>query len=225
MVDSGILLSGGIESAVLAARLKNAGDNVTSIALHYNLGRPSADYELHFARRTAATYNLQFEEVDLSKFWRPLLGFFDPEQIILEFDSIIEPDRAIGKKNVANGFPVTLSAALFYAASVGIKEVHAGLTSDQHKGGKENDSDDVYAGWNSAMNELLGSSSKVQLIFPFKKLTKAQVVTEGASIGVDFTKTWSCFIGPDKHCGRCRGCKSRKAAFKKAGVDDPTDYA
>ena len=98
------LISGGIESAVMARLLADQYPDERPLALYYDLGRLCALFELHFARRIALQNGLAFQEADFSKFWKPLLGFFDPTQISLEFDSKISP----GAGSVANGFPVTL---------------------------------------------------------------------------------------------------------------------
>ena len=47
----------------------------------------------------------------------------------------------------------------------------------------------------------------------------------GVELGVCFALTWSCYVGGDRHCGKCGTCVERKEAFVRAGVSDPTDYA
>ena len=53
---------------------------------------------------------------------------------------------------------------------------------------------------------------------------KADIVADGARLGVPFAETWSCYKGGARHCGRCGTCVERREAFHLAGVDDPTDY-
>lgn len=60
---------------------------------------------------------------------------------------------------------------------------------------------------------------------PFLNMSKAEIVTEGQELGVDFTKTWSCYKGEDVHCSLCGTCVERIEAFKLAQIDDPTTYA
>jgi 7-cyano-7-deazaguanine synthase len=56
-------------------------------------------------------------------------------------------------------------------------------------------------------------------------MNKSQIVTEGARLGVDFARTWSCYKGGEIHCGRCGTCVERREAFLVAGLPDPTLYA
>ena len=71
----------------------------------------------------------------------------------------------------------------------------------------------------------LGTYAAVQLLRPFIALSKGQIVLEGAKLGVDFARTWSCYVGGDIHCGKCGTCVERREAFLVAGVPDPTRYA
>lgn len=71
----------------------------------------------------------------------------------------------------------------------------------------------------------IGTYFTVRLHTPLQWMTKDQVVSRGHELGVDFSKTWSCYSGQESHCGVCPTCRSRREAFKKAGVTDPTVYA
>ena len=59
---------------------------------------------------------------------------------------------------------------------------------------------------------------------PFIALSKGAIAAEGVRLGVDFARTWSCYKGGDRHCGRCGTCVERREAFLEAAVVDPTDY-
>jgi 7-cyano-7-deazaguanine synthase len=71
----------------------------------------------------------------------------------------------------------------------------------------------------------LGTYAGIQLLRPFIAFTKGQIVLEGARLGVDFARTWSCYVGGDVHCGKCGTCVERREAFQLAGLPDPTRYA
>jgi 7-cyano-7-deazaguanine synthase len=79
----------------------------------------------------------------------------------------------------------------------------------------------VYA-MNSAAQQ--GTYNKVMVGAPFVEYYKSELVRLGDRYNVDFTKTWSCYKGEEKHCGKCATCQERKEAFKLAKVLDPTEY-
>jgi 7-cyano-7-deazaguanine synthase len=71
----------------------------------------------------------------------------------------------------------------------------------------------------------LGTYAGVRILRPFIDLTKAAIAARGAALGVDFSRTWSCYVGGAAHCGVCGTCVERREAFLVSGIDDPTDYA
>ncbi len=70
----------------------------------------------------------------------------------------------------------------------------------------------------------LGTYAQVELLRPFIRLSKAQIAARGAELGVDFARTWSCYVGAQLHCGECGTCVERREAFLEAGLADPTAY-
>jgi len=69
-----------------------------------------------------------------------------------------------------------------------------------------------------------GTYAGIQLLRPFIDLDKGGIAARGAALGVDFSRTWSCYRGGDIHCGRCGTCVERREAFLSAGLPDPTLY-
>jgi len=70
-----------------------------------------------------------------------------------------------------------------------------------------------------------GTYAGIKLLRPFIAMNKAQIAAEGARLGVDFARTWSCYKGEAVHCGKCGTCVERREAFALAGLPDPTVYA
>lgn len=70
----------------------------------------------------------------------------------------------------------------------------------------------------------LGTYAGIRLLRPFVALTKGQIAAEGARLGVDFGRTWSCYKGGAVHCGQCGTCVERREALLQAGLSDPTVY-
>ena len=65
----------------------------------------------------------------------------------------------------------------------------------------------------------------VEVLRPFIAMDKAAIARHGATLGIDFRETWSCYKGADLHCGTCGTCTERREAFQLAGLEDLTDYA
>ena len=116
---------------------------------------------------------------------------------------------------------IMLAAAAGLAESVGAE----GLVIAAH-GGDHAIYPDCREDFMQAMGQAmqLGTYAGIQLLRPFITMTKADIATEGARLGVDFAQTWSCYKGGAMHCGKCGTCVERREAFMLAGVPDPTVY-
>jgi 7-cyano-7-deazaguanine synthase len=67
----------------------------------------------------------------------------------------------------------------------------------------------------------------LQVLAPLQHWSKAQIITEGTRLGVDYSLTVSCYQadGEGRACGRCDSCRLRREGFAGAGLADPTRYA
>ena len=116
---------------------------------------------------------------------------------------------------------IMLAAAAGFAESVGAE----GLVIAAH-GGDHAIYPDCREDFMRAMGDAmrLGTYAGVQLLRPFITMDKAGIATAGARLGVDYTRTWSCYKGGAVHCGKCGTCVERREAFLLAGLVDPTVY-
>jgi len=73
------------------------------------------------------------------------------------------------------------------------------------------------------MNDAIknGTYEGVEILAPYTEIDKTQIAQIGKKLGVDYSKTWTCYKGLDHHCGVCGSCVERKEALK--GFDN-TDY-
>ncbi len=69
-----------------------------------------------------------------------------------------------------------------------------------------------------------GTYARLHVLRPFIAMTKADIIKRGAELGVDFSRTWSCYVGGEMHCGTCGTCLERCEAFIQAGIFDFTKY-
>ena len=80
---------------------------------------------------------------------------------------------------------------------------------------------------NLATKAGVEGKSKIKIHTPLIDLSKKEIIQEGIKLGVDYSKTHSCY-DPDKNgiaCGLCDACILRREGFKKANIKDPIEYA
>ena len=65
---------------------------------------------------------------------------------------------------------------------------------------------------------MYGTTNEIKLLPPYTEINKTEVALIGKELGVDFTKTYSCYVGGEIHCGECGTCIERKEAL--AGFDN-----
>ena len=116
---------------------------------------------------------------------------------------------------------IMLSVACGLAESRGLDEV---LIANH--GGDHTIYPDCRAGFISAMSQAMqeGTFDGVHILAPYTDKDKTYIARRGAELGVDFSLTYSCYKGGEKHCGRCGTCVERREAFQLAGLSDPTIY-
>lgn len=69
-----------------------------------------------------------------------------------------------------------------------------------------------------------GTFVNVRVEAPYTNITKGDIARIGKQLGLDYTETWSCYKGGEKHCGKCGTCIERKEALQEAGIHDATKY-
>lgn len=85
---------------------------------------------------------------------------------------------------------------------------------------------DCRKGFIDAMSEAMkcGTYKGITIDAPYTRITKTDIAKIGKSLGIDYSKTYSCYKGGEKHCGKCGTCVERKEALRDAGIEDPTEY-
>ena len=68
-----------------------------------------------------------------------------------------------------------------------------------------------------------GTYVNVKLVAPYTNLTKGEIARRGVALGVDYSKTYSCYKGGEKPCGKCGTCRERIEALAYAGIVE--DYS
>lgn len=69
-----------------------------------------------------------------------------------------------------------------------------------------------------------GTYEHISIDAPFTDISKTDIALIGKRLGIDYSKTYSCYKGGEKHCGKCGTCVERKEALRNAGIGDTTEY-
>jgi len=212
-----VLCSGGMDS-VTALHWARA-HHVVVAALSFDYGAKHNRCEIPFAAAHAAQLHVPHLEIPL-----PFVNAFFSSHLLRSGGEIPEghyADASMRQTVVPFRNAILLSIACGIAESRGAE----GLVIAAH-GGDHAIYPDCREDFMRAMADAmrLGTYAGVQLLRPFIALTKGEIAAEGARLGVDFRRTWSCYKGGARHCGRCGTCVERREAFLTAGLSDPTDY-
>ncbi len=69
-----------------------------------------------------------------------------------------------------------------------------------------------------------GTSNGVRVFAPYTDWSKTDIARRGKELGIDYSRTWSCYEGGDIQCGVCATCRERRMAMSEAGIQDPSQY-
>ncbi len=215
MKDAVIIVSGGMDSITLLHEYKDK----IALGVTFDYGSNHAKKEIAFATEHCKKLGIEHLVIPLAfvhdYFKSSLLegpdaipeGHYEAENM----KSTVVPFR--------NG--IMLAIACGIAESRGLHYVMIANHGGDHA--IYPDCRDEFIG---AMNEAMcrGTYEQVTILAPYTRITKADIAKLGAEVGVDYARTWSCYKGGEKHCGKCGTCVERKEAFALAGIKDPTEY-
>jgi 7-cyano-7-deazaguanine synthase len=220
-----LLLSGGLDSATVAAIAVSEGFD--PVALSFSYGQRHS-VEIDSARVIANKYCTEHFVIDIDP------SLFSSSSLVKSSGSAVPKDRDVDH---ASDIPSTyvparnilfLSYALSLAETSGAEDIFIGVNALDYSGYPDCRPEFI-AAFQAMAN--LGTKAGVtgrgiSIHAPLQQLTKAQIISKGVTLGVDYAKTRSCYDPtPDGlACGRCDSCLLRKKGFAEAGVPDPTLY-
>ena len=215
MKDSVLILSGGMDSTTLLYDEKER----IALAVSFDYGSNHNAREIPFAK-------WHCEHLGIRHIIIPL-GFMPKyfKSSLLDGNAAI-PEGHYADENMKstvvpfrNG--IMLSIAVGIAESNGLKYVMMVNHGGDHTIYPDCRPDFVEAFDHTAQ---AGTFVKVHLLAPYTNLTKADIARRGKELGIDYSKTWSCYRGGVHQCGRCGTCIERKEALAEAGIVDTTIY-
>jgi 7-cyano-7-deazaguanine synthase len=222
-----VLLSGGMDSATALAVARSEGFICHALSVDYGQRHAA---ELEAARRVAAALGVaepRVVRVDLRGFGGSALTADIP----------VPHDRPADE--IGHGIPVTyvparntvfLSLGLAWAEVLGCFDIFLGVNVLDYSGYPDCRPEFVAAFEslaNLATKAGVEGRGRFRVHTPLIRLSKAEIIRLGISLGVDYGLTHTCYDpAPDgAACGRCDACLLRRAGFEAAGVADPTRYA
>jgi len=218
-----VLLSGGLDSATAAVWAAREGYRLSALSIDYG--------QRHRC------------ELDASRAVARALGIRD--HVVLPIDlaafggsALVDPSMPVPKDrsdaDIGHGIPVTyvparntvfLSLALAMAETRGAGAIVLGVNAIDYSGYP-----DCRPEFLAAFGEVARLGTKagvegrpIELVAPLVKLSKAEIIRLGLSLGLDYGLTTSCY-DPDSRgrpCGRCDSCLLRAAGFAVVGANDP----
>ncbi|HTZ40418.1 MAG TPA: 7-cyano-7-deazaguanine synthase QueC [Syntrophales bacterium] len=221
-----ILSSGGIDSTTAMAMAASEGFELYSLSFDY--GQRHA-IELEAARRVAEALGAR----------RHLVIRIDLRAIggsALTADIDVPHGRSEVER--ASGIPATyvparntifLSYALAWAEVLGASDIFIGVNAMDYSGYPDCRPEYIVAFEamaNLAIKAAVEGTMRISIRTPLAHMSKAEIIREGAKLGVDYRWTHSCYDPDEKGraCGDCDSCLLRKKGFREAGIPDPTIY-
>jgi len=222
-----LLLSGGLDSATVLAWATRAGFAVHALSFRYGQRHL---HELDKARALAAHWKVARHvvcDINLRQFGGSALTS----------DLAVPKDR--DAQSLAAGIPVTyvparntifLSFAMAWAEVLGAQDVLIGVNALDYSGYPDCRPAFIEAFErmaNVATRTGVEGTTRLTVRTPLLHLTKREIIKLGASLGVDYAMTTSCYDPSPAGvaCGHCDACQLRLRGFAQAGLKDPAHYA
>ena len=214
------LLSGGMDSTTLAYTAKDMGYDI--LALHVNYGQRTEKKELECAKKIADRLGaLEFIEINLDYFTKFGASSLTDFSIPVEKGALGRVEQPNTYVPFRNGNLIAIAAS--FCEAKGGDAVFIGVQSGDHTGYP-----DCTPEFISAMQNVINigtqTEKKIQLLTPFVRMNKTEILREGLRLHVPYKDTWSCYSENEESCGVCSSCLSRLKAFADLGMEDPIAY-
>jgi 7-cyano-7-deazaguanine synthase len=221
-----VLLSGGLDSLVVAGLAKEAGYRLNALTIDYNQRhRRELESAVAIATELKAERHVVLP-LDLRQFG----------------GSALTDDIAVPKGGVGEDIPVTyvparnlvfLSLTLAWAEAIGAADLFIGVNALDYSGYPDCRPEFVasFAETARLATKAGAEGEAFRIHAPLQYLGKAEIALEAARLGLDVGLSWSCY-DPQADgqtgvlaCGLCDSCRLRRQGFADAGLIDPTRYA
>lgn len=216
-----ILVSGGLDSATVLAMAVAEGFACHTLGFDYGQRHRAELAAAELVSRALGAVEHKVVKLDLGSIGGSALT--DSDIAVPETRSEGIPVTYVPARNT-----VFLSIALGWAEVLGAQDIFIGVNAVDYSGYPDCRPDYIAAF--QAMANLATKAgvegNPLHIRTPLLRMSKADIVSEGTRLGVDFSITVSCYQADEqgRACGRCDACHLRREGFKTAGLADPTRY-
>ena len=222
-----ILFSGGLDSTTILALAKDLGYAPYALSVGYGQRHSS---ELAAAKHIGKKMGVVRHEVvnlDLTRFGGSALTDSSIAVPITPGQDHEIPITYVPARNT-----ILLSLALGWAESLGGLDIFYGANAVDYSGYPDCRPEYVESFERMANLatkagvEAINNDNRFRVHAPIIGMSKSEIIQLGATLGVDYSQTVSCYQANDfgEACGECESCRLRQVGFKSAGVADPTRY-
>jgi len=216
-----VLLSGGLDSAVVLSLAKKQG--FESYCLIFDYGQRHSK-EINAAKAIARQAKCRIQTVKIALPWKGS-ALLDQRTAVPEIN---KPKVKVKGSGIPNTYVpgrniIFLSFAISFAEAISAQAVFIGAHAQDYSGYP-----DCRPEFYRAFARVVSCGTKagvenkpIRIIAPLLKMSKAQIIIAGRKLKVPFGLTWSCYKGGKAPCGVCESCYYRAKGFKEAGVSDP----
>ena len=207
------VLSGGLDSSVLAYYIQQQGTN--QICLTFDYGQRH-NKEIESAKQITELLSVEHSIVDISSIKTLLGGSSLTDDVPVPHGHY--ESESMKQTVVPNRNAIMLSLAYAKAVSVGASCISYAAHSGDHF---------IYPDCRPDFVQKLetafqsGNDSSIGIYAPFLGWSKDEIVRLGIRMGVPFEKTWTCYEGGDIPCGKCGSCVERAESFSIVNEPDP----
>jgi 7-cyano-7-deazaguanine synthase len=221
-----VLLSGGLDSATVAAIAIREGFEVNALSFLYGQRH---SWEIEAARQVAQSMGIadhRMAHIDLRVFGGSALT---ADIDVPKGRSSDEMEHSIPVTYVPARNTIFLSYALAWAEVLGANDVFIGVNALDYSGYPDCRPEYIRAFEamaNLATKAAVEGRQKLTIHTPLIDLTKAEIIRKGLELGVDYGLTSSCYDpgASGQPCGQCDSCILRQKGFREAGATDPLPY-
>lgn len=211
-----VIYSGGMDSFTILNKALAEGFDL--YALTFNYGQKHSK-EIEFAKGVCLELGINHRIIDITAINQLLQSSSLTSALEIpegHYEAANMKSTVVPNRNM-----ILLSLAIGYAVDIGAHKVYYGAHSGDHAIYPDCRPDFVHA-----MNKVakLANYEPVDIVTPYLNSTKGEILAAGLNMGLDYSKTWTCYNGREQACGKCGSCIERLEAFAENQAADPLAY-